>query len=61
MLNKPLRLHFPQVDLEQTQRRVSMEEGEILAAKFGCSFLETSAAHRRHVDDVFHTLVREIR
>ena len=32
-----------------------------LAEKFGCPFYETSAAHRRHVDDVFHTLVREIR
>ena len=31
------------------------------AEKFGCPFYETSAAHRRHVDDVFHTLVREIR
>ena len=36
-------------------------EGQALATKFGCSFYETSAAHRRHVDDVFHTLVREIR
>ena len=27
----------------------------------GCPFIETSAAHRSHVDDVFHTLVREIR
>ena len=29
--------------------------------QFGCSFYETSAAHRQHVDDVFHTLVRDIR
>jgi len=32
-----------------------------LADKFNCSFYETSAAQRRHVDDVFHSLVREIR
>ena len=64
------------VDLEQTQRMVEREEGLSLAHKFNCSFYETSAAHRchslpyqhnwpllfrRHVDDVFHTLVREIR
>ncbi len=50
------------MDLEQIgQRRVSHEEGEALANKFGCKFIETSAAHRRHVDDVFHVLVREIR
>jgi len=57
----PIILVANKVDLEQTQRRVSTEEGVSLANKFGCSFLETSAAHRRHVDDVFHTLVREIR
>lgn len=49
------------VDLEEMQRLVTTEEGRSLANKFGCSFYETSAAHRRHVDDVFHTLVREIR
>ena len=64
------------VDLEQTQRMVERDEGLSLAHKFNCSFYETSAAHRsrqqilsqiqpilfrRHVDDVFHTLVREIR
>ena len=50
------------MDLEQSgQRRVSPEEGQTLANKFGCRFVETSAAHRRHVDDVFHTLIREIR
>ena len=50
------------VDLETNgQRRVSTEEGRDLAKKIGCPFIETSAAHRSHVDDVFHTLVREIR
>ena len=49
------------VDLEQTNRAVDVREGEALAEKFNCPFYETSAAHRRHVDDVFHTLVREIR
>merc|ERR1712080_647668 len=57
----PVILVANKVDLEQTQRMVEREEGLSLAHKFNCSFYETSAAHRRHVDDVFHTLVREIR
>ena len=40
---------------------MSHEEGATLANKFGCPYIETSAAHRRHVDEVFHTLVREIK
>jgi len=57
----PVILVANKVDLEQTRRLVETTEGQALATKFGCSFYETSAAHRRHVDDVFHTLVREIR
>lgn len=56
----PVILVGNKIDLE-CQRRVSTEEGGALAAKFGCQFMETSAAHGRHVDDVFHILVREIR
>ena len=56
-----INFHHKKVDLEQTRRLVETSEGQALATKFGCSFYETSAAHRRHVDDVFHTLVREIR
>ena len=58
----PVILVGNKIDLEQSgQRRVSPDEGQTLANKFGCKFVETSAAHRRHVDDVFHTLIREIR
>ncbi|XP_023329588.1 GTP-binding protein Rit2, partial [Eurytemora carolleeae] len=57
----PVILVANKVDLETEQRVVSTEEGRSLANKFGCSFYETSAAHRQHVDDVFHTLVRDIR
>lgn len=58
----PVILVGNKIDLEQSgQRRVSPDEGKTLANKFGCRFVETSAAHRRHVDDVFHTLIREIR
>ena len=60
--NVPLVLVANKVDLSSTgQRRVRSEEGEDLAEKFHCPFLETSAAHRSHVDEVFQTLVREIR
>lgn len=60
--NVPIVLVANKVDLENSgQRRVSYDEGKSLANKFGCPFLETSAAHRRQVDEVFHTLVREIR
>jgi len=60
--NVPVILVANKVDLEiNGQRRVSTEEGEDMAKKIGCPFIETSAAHRSHVDDVFHTLVREIR
>ena len=57
----PVILVANKVDLEQTNRAVDVREGEALADKFSCPFYETSAAHRRHVDDVFHSLVREIR
>ncbi|ETE62346.1 GTP-binding protein Rit1 [Ophiophagus hannah] len=40
---------------------VSKDEGSALAQEFGCPFFETSAAFRYYIDDVFHTLVREIR
>ena len=60
--NVPVILVGNKIDLEQSgQRKVSPDEGQTLANKFGCKFVETSAAHRRHVDDVFHTLIREIR
>ena len=41
------------------QRKVTTEEGRDLANKFHCPFLETSAAHRSHVDEVFHTLGKQ--
>lgn len=58
----PLVLVGNKTDLELSGgRRVSAEEGAQLARKFGCQFLETSAAHRKHVDEAFQTIVREIR
>lgn len=58
----PVVLVANKLDLDRDgQRRVTFDDGKAMAKKFSCPFLETSAAHRRHVDEVFHTLVREIR
>lgn len=47
-------------DLED-KRKVKHEEGQALARQLGCPFFETSAVLRKCVDDVFHSLVIEIR
>lgn len=44
-----------------TERKVSQQEGEELAAEFGCKFIETSARTRINVENAFYDLVREIR
>ncbi|XP_783565.2 GTP-binding protein Rit1 [Strongylocentrotus purpuratus] len=56
----PIVLVGNKYDLEHL-RVVQPEEGHALAREFNCPFFETSAALRHFVDDVFHTLVREIR
>lgn len=47
-------------DLE-FERQVGMHEGRDLAKQLNCVFIETSAKLRINVDEVFYTLVREIR
>eukprot|EP01124_Arcella_intermedia_P002199 TRINITY_DN11204_c0_g1_i3.p1 TRINITY_DN11204_c0_g1~~TRINITY_DN11204_c0_g1_i3.p1 ORF type:complete len:191 (+),score=30.03 TRINITY_DN11204_c0_g1_i3:26-598(+) len=47
-------------DLE-AQREVSQEEGERLAKQWGIPFFESSALTRTNVDEVFFSVVREIR
>jgi GTPase KRas protein len=42
-------------------REVSKVEGEQLAARFGSSFIETSAKTAQNVDEAFADLVRELR
>ncbi|KAJ6607436.1 ras family-domain-containing protein [Mycena sp. CBHHK59/15] len=44
-----------------SERQVSIEEGQELAKQFGFKFVETSAAEGIHIDDVFMELVRDIR
>jgi len=42
------------------QRVITTEQGEDLARKFGCAFLEASAKTRVNVDQIFHDLIRQI-
>eukprot|EP01115_Flamella_aegyptia_P010387 TRINITY_DN45_c0_g2_i2.p1 TRINITY_DN45_c0_g2~~TRINITY_DN45_c0_g2_i2.p1 ORF type:complete len:185 (+),score=75.14 TRINITY_DN45_c0_g2_i2:65-619(+) len=42
------------------QRVITTEQGEELARKFGCAFLEASAKTRVNVDQIFHDLIRQI-
>lgn len=56
----PMVLVANKTDLESS-REVTTEEGQALAQEFDCPFFETSAALRQFVDDVFHTLIRQIR
>lgn len=43
------------------QREVTTMDGETLAARWGCPFLEVSAKTRINIDEMFYTMVREIR
>jgi len=42
------------------QRVITTDQGEDLARKFGCAFLEASAKTRQNVDQIFHDLIRQI-
>ncbi|PRP77559.1 hypothetical protein PROFUN_00420 [Planoprotostelium fungivorum] len=44
----------------QDQRVIASDQGEDLARKFNCTFLEASAKTRIKVDDIFHDLIRQI-
>lgn len=46
-------------DLE-SERKISYQQGEELAKKFNCKFLESSAKTKTNVDEAFVTLVREV-
>ncbi|XP_030638974.1 GTP-binding protein Rit1-like [Chanos chanos] len=59
-VDTPLVLVGNKSDLAQL-RQVSIEEGKRLAEEFQCPFFETSAALRYYIDEVFATLVRQIR
>lgn len=48
-------------DLTSADRKVTYEEGSMLAEKWDCPFFETSAKDDIHVEDAFYTVVREVR
>ncbi|KAI8372127.1 ras family-domain-containing protein [Blakeslea trispora] len=56
----PMVLVANKCDLEM-DRQVSVQEGEELAERYGCHFVETSAKLRINVDAAFHEVVRDIR
>jgi len=43
------------------QRVITTDQGEALASKFGCKFLEVSAKTKVNVEQIFYDLVRQIR
>ncbi|KAL7674092.1 hypothetical protein ACOME3_000372 [Neoechinorhynchus agilis] len=47
-------------DLDTTERVISRERGESMAASWGCPFLETSAKTNQNVQNVFIELVSEV-
>ena len=53
-------LHSPKPGLCPTQS-LTFIEGRDLATHLGCGFFETSTKYRVNIDEVFYTLVREIR
>jgi len=55
----PMALVGNKCDLVE-QRVVPTKQGEELAKKFGCTFLEASARTRDNIDEIFHSLVRQI-
>ncbi len=44
-----------------TNRQVGTNDGKDIAAKWGCLFIESSAFSRKNVDELFFSLVRDIR
>lgn len=58
--NVPIVLVGNKCDLEG-QRQVSASEGNGLAQKMGCKFMETSAKERINNEDCFYEVVRAIR
>ncbi|TYZ60706.1 hypothetical protein PybrP1_004723 [[Pythium] brassicae (nom. inval.)] len=58
--NVPIVLVGNKCDLD-SQRQVAKGEGEQLARRWGCAFMETSAKERINNEDCFYQVVREIR
>jgi GTPase KRas len=57
--NFPLIILGNKCDME-CDRKVTLEEGQALAAELKVTFMETSAKLPKNVDEAFHTIVREM-
>jgi len=55
----PFMLVGNKADMED-KRKITKSEGEAMAKKLGCRFIETSAKARMNVDEMFAQLVEEI-
>lgn len=55
----PMVLVGNKTDLED-ERVVGKDQGQNLASKWNCTFLESSAKAKIHVSDIFYDLVRQI-
>ncbi|XP_073768491.1 ras-related protein Rap-2a isoform X3 [Danio rerio] len=55
----PVILVGNKVDLE-SEREVSVQEGQALAEEWGCPFIETSAKSKTMVDELFAEIVRQM-
>ncbi|KAL6051410.1 RAS1 protein [Balamuthia mandrillaris] len=57
----PMILVANKKDLGEKERQVTKEEGERLASKFGCPYIETSAKEAVNVNEAFEQLVKLMR
>ncbi|ANZ77261.1 BA75_04641T0 [Komagataella pastoris] len=58
MQSVPMVLVGNKCDVEDSKREVSRDEGEALARKFGCQYIETSAKTNTNVKEAFYNVVR---
>jgi len=56
----PLVLVGNKCDLDNDQRMTSTQQGQSLANKFGCPYIEASAKAPTNVDEIFYTLLEQI-
>ena len=47
-------------ELRPPQRQVSVRDGELLAEKLSCGFIEASARHNENVSQAFEGMIAEI-
>lgn len=57
----PLVLVGNKCDVDASEREVTTEEGQKMATTFNCAFLETSAKENINIQEVFTTIVRQVK